>query len=110
MKNIIFSAIAMFLPSLANASLFCGPLDESREWFESKVTEERANISLEKLRSLNGDVASADFIVAENALAVIEARMYIAFINESKEQFGEYDPILVSQYCSFLQENGYFKH
>lgn len=110
MRNIVLALTICSFSSGAWASLYCGELDESREWFETKVTSESTSSALDKLTAFNNEVSGVDFIAAENALRIVEARMYIKFIEASKTEFGVEDSVLIDQYCGFLDDQGYFAH
>ncbi len=110
MNKLVSVTLLFFLSSTVLASKYCGELEESREWFESKVNFEAAGHAIEKLSDLNESAIGVDFIAAENALKVVEAQMHLRFIEASIESFGEADTVQVKLYCEFLESRGYFVH
>ncbi|WP_196161516.1 hypothetical protein [Reinekea sp. G2M2-21] len=107
-KKLVIATFLLFVTSSVLASKYCGELEESREWFESKVSTEAADRALEKLSASNESAIGVDFVVAENALRVVEAQMHLKFIEASVESFGEADAVLINMYCEFLESRGYF--
>jgi hypothetical protein len=118
MKNIMTCLLVMLLfgHSAASALEHCKPMPKAQKeghpWYipEAAFTKAAATKALKELSDqVTKGVSGKDFQV-ENELKMIKGHLYLAYLAESKKEFGKVDIGLRDEFCKFLRNEAFVSH